>query len=427
MKQAFLFLLLASNLFAQVWSGSGSNGADGALNLGANSPGVVNNTLFFDPVQLGLDADADNVFHFTTITIRDGIRVYFRANRMRRPGPVVFLASGAVNIQGVLDLSGERGHESTNNPALRRISIPGPGGYPGGVGGRVGTAPATPGQGPGGGRVVPSNDANAFRGCPGAHVTAPVPSWCSSQSTPPTYGSNLIQPLLGGSGGSGGWASAPNWGRGGGAGGGALRLSSSVHIAFGSGVGAGPSAQNCSSNYIIIADGGLGDDGYAGAGAGGAIHVQAPIVVGCATHLQALGAVVNNYGSSSEGRTRVDTNTGGLGANPTALQSLLVDVPLPPPPPFLRIVSINGVVVPDQPRFDYATPDVVFNSASPVPIVLQGINIPVNTPVTVLFTTDTGTDVSATVNLTGTVANSSATVNVTLPQGTARVFARAIW
>lgn len=115
------------------WSGSGSNGSDGALNLNSSTPGVVNGVLVFDPVALKLDPDGDNVYHFTTINI-SGISVVFQANKMRNPGPVIFLASGAVTLQGGINFNGENGHPSDSNQSIRRPSVPGPGGFPGGSG-----------------------------------------------------------------------------------------------------------------------------------------------------------------------------------------------------------------------------------------------------------------------------------------------------
>ncbi len=430
MKSLVLTMVLAVTATAQVWSGSGSNGSDGALNLGANTPGVSAGVLIFDPIALNLDADADNIYHFTTITISGGITVQFRANRMKRPGPVIFLASGAVAISGSLNFNGDAGHPPTNNDSVRRISIPGPGGYPGGIGARNGGTPPTKGLGPGGADL---GNAQNYGGCPGAYTVPGVPSWCSAQTAALPYGTDLVQPLVGGSGGSGSRVANNTGGGGGGAGGGAFRLSSSVSIVFGTGLSAQNAAQGCSGNYNIAAEGGdagliiqYGQD--SGSGAGGAIHIQAPVIAGCATHLIARGGSMPEFGRAAEGRIRIDSRTiNGIASVPVATSNALVDAPAPPNQPFLRLVTINGVAVPATPQFDYATPDVLINSTSPVPIVLQANNIPVNTPVTLFLTTDTGTDITTTVNLTGTLAVSNATTNVTLPLGTARVIARAIW
>jgi hypothetical protein len=104
-----------------------------------------------------------------------------------------------------------------------------------------------------------------------------------------------------------------------------------------------------------------------------------------------------------------------------------VDAPLPPSQPFLKVVSINGIPVPDFPKFDYASPDVAMDVVTPVPVVVQGNNIPVGTPVTLFLTTETGLDITTTITLAGTLANSTATTNVTLPLGTAYLIARAVW
>src|SRR5438034_1048832 len=73
---------------------SGSTGADGALNL--TTPGAI----VFDPTALGLDADADNVFHFTTINIGAGVTVKLTSARLKGRS-VIWLASGAVQISGI--------------------------------------------------------------------------------------------------------------------------------------------------------------------------------------------------------------------------------------------------------------------------------------------------------------------------------------
>lgn len=435
-RHLVILLTCSAALWAQTWSGSGSNGSDGALSLGNDTPGAVAGILVFDPIALNLDADADNIYHFTTITIRDGLGVRFLANRMRRPGPVVFLATGVVAINGYLDFSGEDGHPATNNDSLRRISIPGPGGYPGGVGGRSNGAPPTLGLGPAGGKVPASNAGPTGAGCSGGYTTVPVAPWCVSLGVPSSYGTNLLQPLVGGSGGSGAWPSDGLGGGGGGAGGGAFRLSSSVAIVFGTGLAANNTAVSCNPNpQRIYANGGA--DGYQarpGSGAGGGIHLQAPIVAGCGIHIYANGRTVYTLNAgqypnfSSEGRVRIDANSVvSVVASPLATSNALVDAPAPANQPFLRITSVNGVVVPASPRFDYASPDVLINSTNPVPLVLAASNIPVNTPVTVFITTDTGADITTTVNLAGTLASSTATANITLPLGTARLLARAVW
>src|SRR5713101_5889165 len=125
---AALFVLLSGEQPARAQSfDSGSNGSDGALNL--TTPGTIE----FDPTSFNppLDPDDDNIYHFTTITIASGVTVRLTAKHLN--GPVFWLASGAVQIDGTIDLSGEQGHPATTVLADRKPSIPGAGGYPGSV------------------------------------------------------------------------------------------------------------------------------------------------------------------------------------------------------------------------------------------------------------------------------------------------------
>lgn len=170
---------------------SGSDGSDGALNL------TELGTIIFDPRSFDppLDPDGDNVYHFTTINIGESVTVRMRAPELRGH-PVIWLASGDVQIDGVLDLSGEDGHPATNLISDRRPSIPGAGGYPGGVGG-TGTSPNRAGLGPGG---APARACDGGCGNNASHATLGR----GGLGTGPVYGNAFLVPLLGGSGGSGG-------------------------------------------------------------------------------------------------------------------------------------------------------------------------------------------------------------------------------
>src|ERR1039458_6726409 len=130
---ALVLLCFGSDVYSQSFS-SGSTGSDGALTL--TTPGVVN----FDPKSFNppLDPQGDNTFNFTTITISSG--VVLRLSGRILTTPVYFLATGAVKIDGGIDLSGENGHPATNVASERVPSAPGAGGYPGGVGGQNGSA-----------------------------------------------------------------------------------------------------------------------------------------------------------------------------------------------------------------------------------------------------------------------------------------------
>ena len=120
----FLFSLLpliGVSAFAQTFE-STSTGADGALEL--TTPGVVE----FDPASFvpALDPEGDNIFHFTTITIGAGVTV--RLTEGKLDGPVYWLATGAVQIDGILDLNGEDGQDNAERLSAisRLIPIPSP-------------------------------------------------------------------------------------------------------------------------------------------------------------------------------------------------------------------------------------------------------------------------------------------------------------
>src|SRR5688572_1021476 len=84
---------------------SGSTGADGALDFSGTPPGTV---IDFDPTTFtpALDADGDSVYHFTTITIPADVTVRLRATKAGA-APLHWLATGAVVIDGTLDLNGD--------------------------------------------------------------------------------------------------------------------------------------------------------------------------------------------------------------------------------------------------------------------------------------------------------------------------------
>ena len=112
---------------------SGSTGADGAFDLTGTPSGTV---VDFDPSVLHvngdpesplIDPEGDHVYHFTTITVPTGVTVRMSAKWTN--GPLYWLATGAVNIAGTLNLGGEHGHDRTYGSPMGRIgTFPGPGG-----------------------------------------------------------------------------------------------------------------------------------------------------------------------------------------------------------------------------------------------------------------------------------------------------------
>ncbi len=177
---------------------SGSTGSDGAY-----SPTVSGD---FDPVALGLDPSGDNVFNFTTINIPAGVSIRLGASKLRNAA-VTWLATGNVTIAGTLDLTGMPGPALNTSPTMlyssRVLPEPGAGGYTGGLGSLGGNGPQ-PGAGPGG---AGAGTVNTYGyDCQGGDA-AFIGGGYSSYNPGRTYGSYLLVPLYGGSGGGGGWDS----------------------------------------------------------------------------------------------------------------------------------------------------------------------------------------------------------------------------
>lgn len=412
-------LVAATGLQADAQWTSGSNGSDGALNITA--AGVTE----LDPVALGLDADGDNTFHFTTITIAAGSTLRLRGNKLRGRS-VVWLASGAVNIAGTLDLSGSPGH-AWNDTANRARSEPGPGGFPGGAG-RTSSVNAQAGLGPGGG--APGIEDRS--GCSGSYATRGACHTTASQA--PEYGNAILVPLVGGSGGGGGAGrlnqapSSPATGAGGGAGGGAIRISSTVSISV-------PGS--------IRADGGAAGQGiyesgtyhfHGGAGSGGSIHLQAPTVTVAGSIRADAGAgvtagTINNSYPGASGRIRVDAATQTLSGavSPAARIGPLQTIPAVAPT-LVRISDVAGQAISTSTSGDLQSVDVTIDAAGPVTIQVVAQNVPLGTVVKLWITSEGGADqVVDTTALAGTLSSSSASATATLPAGVSRLIAQAKW
>src|SRR5580692_1820333 len=93
---ALLTFCIAATLHAQTFP-SGSTGADGDLIV--NAAGVT--TFKATPVGGG------NIYNFKTIQIAAGSTL--RLSGSVFPGPLYFLAQGAVTVTGTIDLSGQAG------------------------------------------------------------------------------------------------------------------------------------------------------------------------------------------------------------------------------------------------------------------------------------------------------------------------------
>lgn len=254
-------------------------------------------------------------------------------------------------------------------------------------------------------------------------------SFCNTRLAQP-YGNPLIQPLVGGSGGSGGTLdNSTCFSAGGGAGGGAIRISSNVEIRFSSSTG---------SIYARGGNGGAGNfnsvtgcrDG--GPGSGGAIHLQAPLISSPAGANGNFGLRATGQGqagwNSSDGRIRLDFSnmTATTTVVPTPTTGPLVTIPLPQSPT-VRVVSVNGAPTPAIPAAGYTTTDMQINTSGPVAITVQAQNVPADSVLRLRVSSEGGAsvldqEVPVTLN-----AQLQGTVNVTFPEGVSRFYIRAIW
>src|SRR5579864_940708 len=83
---------------------SGSDQSDGAFDLTGTSSGTI---VKFLPGNFSGDKHALNIFNFTDITIPSGVTVKIQGDTVT--APVIWLASGNVDIEGTIDLSGAAG------------------------------------------------------------------------------------------------------------------------------------------------------------------------------------------------------------------------------------------------------------------------------------------------------------------------------
>ena len=390
---AWIALLGSRTASAQVFD-SGSNGSDGALNLTQTGTPIE-----FDPVALGLDTDGDNIYHFTTITIAAGVTVRLTARKIN--GPVFWLASGAVQIDGVIDLDGEDG-QGLSPTGVPMPTVPGAGGFAGGVKGG-------PGFGPFGGPGLSGGSQSCFRNAFGGGGP----------------GNRFLVPLSGGSGGASGGGDASRVGWGGGAGGGALLIASSVSITV---------------TGTIMANGG---DGFSfqcgGGGGGGGLRLVAPIITGTGA-LQARGGGRRNAGPNcqpcgagggTDGGIRLEAFqhafTGTTAPGPILASPFALFLPLTTPP-VLRVVSVAGILVASDPTGSFTMPDVTFNAATAVPVLIEAHNIPLGTIVQLHLFSENGADqILDSTPLAGSLQLSTATASAVIPPGFSRGFVRATW
>lgn len=343
-----------------------------------------------------------NVFNFTTINIASGVTLQVSGAIFQ--APVYFLATGAVEIDGTIDLSGGAGNNAGNSLSQRVPALPGAGGYPGGVGGWSGNnqAQVEPGSGPGGGAAgtVSTNGVNA--------------SW--------TGGQDPI-PILGGSGGGGSTCAGSTFGPGGGAGGGALIIASSVSITV--------------KGSILANGGSTGSQAcgfFGGGGGGGVIRLAAPIVTLSGGSLLSVLGGAGPASLAASGLVRLEYSQGTIAGTINGTYVTGIPFPVLAPttnPSAIQVASIGGAPINANP---FQFPNVPINTLSPLAVVINAQYVPPGTVPTLYVFSDSGPDqvingssTPAMPPLSGTLTSSTATVNVAFPPGASYGYVKAVW
>ncbi len=289
----------------------------------------------------------DGRLEFTTITIPAGVEITFIRNAANTP--VYLLASGDVVIDGKIDVSAEQAI-TANLTATFRGSFGGPGGFNGGMPGAQANPPGN-GFGPGGGLGDP------LIALAGAGVySTPLGAGNSRTKDGQIYGSQLLMPLVGGSGAGGTGPFAAGFGYGGGGGGGAILIASTTSIQFGGGQ--------------VLATGGGASLGNR-LGSGGAIRLVAPTIRGTgALNVQGGG------GHNNAGRIRCDMvnrENFALSFLPSSSVATTTEsfmMTFPPVMPRLRFTQIAGQSVPADAPANF-TVTLAPNSAAQQPIRIE--------------------------------------------------------
>lgn len=419
----------AAPVLAQFVSGStGSNGAFPPVAVPSGTTaitlGLANGVVTFLPggtmatlPNIPAGGFADGILHFTTLDVPAGVTLTFVASNPPISvipifnTPITILAQGNVNVAGTIAVSGQTGGAFPVNGG----GLGGPGGFKGGSGEIIRSSPAAgAGLGPGGGGAGGSNPADPrFGGSGGGFGTAGVVDASGGTPGGPTYGTPGLLPLVGGSGGGGGASpdeDGPNGG-GGGGGGGAILIASSTAITL-------------PTTGAIRANGGAGGAQGGGGGSGGAIRLIANTISNSGALSAAGGSGgsglsgVFGGGAGGSGRIRLEAFTLVPGTLTGFATSGAPGIVFLPQAITVRIAKVNGIATPDHPTGVFGGVDIVLNAPGTVPIDLQASRVPLGTTIVVTAKPETGAVVIGPVTspgLTGTVDNSTATVNLTFP------------
>jgi hypothetical protein len=378
---AVAFLIPSIGL-AQV--NTGSDGSNGVFNPTVNT-------------NINMADHPTGIYQYISVNIPNGVTVTFTPNANNTP--LTWLVKGACVISGTVNVSGQDANGITSGAG-------GPGGGAGGYGGQGASVLAHRGAGLGGGDPGQYN----VGVCGGGGSYAATGSSGNEGAKPGlVYGNKFLLPILGGSGGGGGFYSS-----GGGGGGGAILIASDTSIRI---------------DGSVNANGG-GGSAYGGSGSGGGIRVVAPQIAGHGAIQTGGGGMPQSSGSGGNGFVRLDvlddqfvgwlSDSASRGFNPiltAPVQSVT-----------LAIQSIAGNVVSQNPTGVLYTPDATISGqqTTPIPIVVSCVNLPLNTPITVVVKPVNGpTVLGSTVNNTGTLSSSTATVSITIPRGGGLVYATA--
>jgi len=414
---------------------SGSTGADGAFN---------------PTIHTRVPLPPDGVLHYTDVNIPSGVNVTFERNAANTP--VVILASGNVTVAGAIHVSGgwstNAGAAGDANPGDDGIpGVGGPGGYDGGRGGPKAadfSSRGGAGLGPGGGAggfVDTNGGTNQCRctvgGSGGGHGSAGTPgSWWtkigyhhSGMPYGSTYGTPLLQPLVGGSGGGGGAGGSFFGGAGGGGGGGALLIAASGTVNITGAIYASGGGSGAVSGMNVGAAGGTGS--------GGSIRIVATEIAGQGTISATAPAPRPGYSTSGETYYASAGGTGGVGRirleseilTRTAATTPMYSYGDPAPAfiaglPGLRITTVAGVAVPANPT---GSGDVVLpaDTPNPVTVAFETSGVPVGNTVKLTVTPASGATTSVvSPALVGTTESASASVSVNLPGGPSTLLAQ---
>ena len=414
----FWLSILGLTSFGQGTFVSGSTGADGAFNPTTSQT---------------LQLPESGVFNFTTVNIPEGVTIRFGRNS--RNTPVTILATGNVTVAGTIDVSGFPGTAVIGGKG-------GPGGFDGGSGGpptvavnnQFPNSPGSNGDGPGGGSgggsaTTPDTFGTGggggygFPGSSGSNF--PSVTGVTHGSGGPTYGLPTLLPLTGGSGG-GGDTGGFTHGVGGGGGGGALLIASSGAITFSGNTAPAHIFANGGNGCICTSIG-------SGGGSGGAVRLIANTVTGLlrinAGGGFASGTFTGNVrgGNGGGGYLRIEAfDLSSLelqhpGVNNPRVITSTPGIIMLPNLPGIRIVSVAGIMPPNQPAGSLnAAPDIILpnSQSNPVNVALAATNIQPGTILQVTLTPENGARVvTQSTALSGTVASSTASASVTIPDG----------